>query len=66
METPEYKFLIPAVKDFPDEPIKKQRINIKKDKEEPKHSEEEEYADSEEDEDYEQKYIYIIFIKNKI
>ena len=55
METPEYKFLIPAVKDFPDELIKKPRNNIKKDKEEPKHSEEEEeYADSEEDEDYEQ------------
>ena len=53
METPEYKFLIPAVKDFPDEPIKKHRGNIKKDKEQPKHSEEEEYADSEEDEDYE-------------
>ena len=53
METPEYKFLIPAVKDFPDEPVKKHRGNIKKDKEQPKHSEEEEYADSEEDEDYE-------------
>ncbi len=56
METPEYKFLIPAVKDFPDEPIKKQRsgTSIKKEKEKPKHSEEEEeYADSEEDEDYE-------------
>ena len=60
METPEYKFLIPAVKDFPDEPIKKQRsgTSIKKEKEKPKHSEEEEeYADSEEDEDYEKNKI---------
>ena len=30
MNEPEYSFLIPAVKDFPDEPIKKQRSNIKK------------------------------------
>ena len=40
MKTPEYKFLFPAVKDFPDEPIKKPR-NINK-KEEPKISDEEE------------------------
>ena len=40
MSQPEYSFLIPAVKDFPDEPIKKQRSNLKK--EEPKESDDEE------------------------
>ena len=50
MKTPEYKFLFPAVKDFPDEPIKKPR-NINK-KEEPKISdEEEEYEEANEIDD---------------
>ena len=49
MEKPEYKFLIPAVKDFPDEPIKKPRGNYKK--EEPKLSDEEEYDDDEDEDD---------------
>ena len=39
MTQPEYAFLIPAVKDFPDEPIKKQRSSVKK--EEPKESDDE-------------------------
>ena len=39
MTTEKYAFLKPAVKDFPDEPIKKQR-NLKK--EEPKESDDEE------------------------
>ena len=40
MSQPEYSFLIPAVKDFPDEPIKKQKNNLKK--EERKESDDEE------------------------
>ena len=40
MTEPIYSFLIPAVKDFPDEPVKKQRgSNVKK--EEPKESDDE-------------------------
>ena len=50
MNTPEYQFLIPAVKDFPDEPIKKQRSSTKK--EEPKNASEDEYEEDDfEDED---------------
>ena len=50
MKTPEYKFFLPAVIDFPDEPVKKPR-NINK-KEEPKISdEEEEYEEANEIDD---------------
>ena len=50
MNTPEYQFLIPAVKDFPDEPIKKPRGSNKK--VEIKISEEEdEYEEENEDDD---------------
>ena len=47
MNTPEYQFLIPAVRDFPDEPSKKQKSNTKK--EEPKILSEDEYEEEEED-----------------
>ena len=40
MTDPDYAFLIPAVKDFPDEPIKKQRNSLKR--ENPKESDDEE------------------------
>ena len=50
MDTPEYQFLIPAVKDFPDEPVKKPRGSNKKT--EIKISEEEdEYEEENEDDD---------------
>ena len=50
MNTPEYQFLIPAVKDFTDEPIKKPRGSNKK--VEIKISEEEdEYEEENEDDD---------------
>ena len=48
MTDPNYSFLIPAVKDFPDEPVKKKKSNVKKD--EPKDSEEED-VDGEDDDD---------------
>ena len=40
MTDPDYAFLIPAVKDFPDEPIKKQINSLKR--ENPKESDDEE------------------------
>ena len=46
MNNPNYEFLIPAVKDFPDEPLKKQKSSTKA-----RIHKEEEEENEEEDED---------------
>ena len=51
MTTPEYKFLIPAVKDFPDEPVKKPKGSNKKQEPKVNEEEEEEYEEYNEEDD---------------
>ena len=51
MDTPEYQFLIPAVKDFPDEPIKKPRGSNKKIERNKISEEEDEYEEENEVDD---------------